>query len=309
MIVIFNELSFHNQFKDSDELQSAIIKLLGLRNVALNFGREVHCSYNVSSTMACLGRTLIESSSQLEREIRLLLLRWLDKSGPFWADNPSHLPDDWYQCNDTVVTGTGLAEAACLVRSGEPSCCVSVTPSNWLQSPLAVLCGWECNSCNIENYWDLPSLEATLHAAVPEWVSWQQMQESLQVGNLVIAAPAFEPLQRLPFSLPQAKMIQRQIKVLDRLSKALVDGDNTLRQSIVDLHFKGVRAWFSDSSNTEKSSHNLQMTFIDPLADVQTLCSWHGKVSTGVLRLHFTDPYTLGRPISLCYVGPKITKK
>ena len=72
----------------------------------------------------------------------------------------------------------------------------------------------------------------------------------------------------------------------------------------------GDKAWFSDSSEGEKHAFKSSLTFPHPDDDGKTLfCTWHGKVSHMVMRLHFSWPIRKGKPVYIVYAGPKITKK
>ena len=67
---------------------------------------------------------------------------------------------------------------------------------------------------------------------------------------------------------------------------------------------------FSDSSDSEKVEFKQKLTFVHPGKDKQTLfCSWHGKVQTPQLRIHFSSRILATEPLYIVYVGPKITKQ
>lgn len=76
------------------------------------------------------------------------------------------------------------------------------------------------------------------------------------------------------------------------------------------LHFTGDKAWFSDSSSTEKSDFRKELTFRHPMnAGEYLFCTWHGKVKTPQLRIHFSWPIRASDPLYVVYIGPKITKQ
>lgn len=307
MVLILNELSAHDQFTSSAAVEEAMRRLIGLRNLIQRYGRELHCSYSISQRPICGNQPLAKSIA--DRDLRSLLLGWLDKSGPYWSLVQVHSEEDWYAIGDEPITGSGLAEAACLKLSGQNASCVSIDPSNWLRTPIDVRCGWKEDTQGIDNHWAAPGLEAALKSARPLPRSWNDLPEGLVLSSLVISEDAFNPLRGQPFNLAQAEAIHRLILILDDLSRALCDRDEDARRAMMNLHFTGDSGKFSDSSDTEKRRFGNRMTFRDPHTSCDAACYWHGKVSSGTLRLHFTDPHTVGRPLSLCYVGPKITRQ
>ena len=38
-------------------------------------------------------------------------------------------------------------------------------------------------------------------------------------------------------------------------------------------------------------------------------CSWHGKVRSMTLRMHFSWPVQYGKPVYVMYIGQKITRR
>lgn len=72
----------------------------------------------------------------------------------------------------------------------------------------------------------------------------------------------------------------------------------------------GGNAWFSDSSETEKSDSRDQLTFQHPDQPRRSLfCPWHGKIRYLELHLHYTWSGRAGEPACVVYLGPKITKR
>ncbi len=74
--------------------------------------------------------------------------------------------------------------------------------------------------------------------------------------------------------------------------------------------FEGDRAWFSDSSDTEKSRFRRELTFPHPEEPAKSLfCPWHGKERHQTLRVHFSWPIQAGKPVYVVYAGPKRMKR
>ena len=83
-------------------------------------------------------------------------------------------------------------------------------------------------------------------------------------------------------------------------------GGHTLYQK----YFTGAKAWFSDSSDREKAQFRNELTFPHPADPDKTIfATWHGKVKTPQLRIHFSWPIRADKPLYVVYAGPKITKR
>ena len=102
------------------------------------------------------------------------------------------------------------------------------------------------------------------------------------------------------------------LEVLDSL-KGCFDNDGNRTSNWDSLHasyFKGSDPAFSDSSTSEKNEFKKELTFPCPDDPATPLsCTWHGKVNTPKLRVHYWWPMTADDPIYIVYVGPKITKR
>ena len=67
---------------------------------------------------------------------------------------------------------------------------------------------------------------------------------------------------------------------------------------------------FSDSSDSEKRDFRQGLTFAHPEDPARSMfCPWHGKVRHPTLRVHFSWPVRVGKPVHIVYAGPKITKR
>ena len=97
-----------------------------------------------------------------------------------------------------------------------------------------------------------------------------------------------------------------------RLTNSFDDQGERTREGhrLYQKHFTGDKAWFSDSSTSEKDDFKKELTFPHPAALGETLsCTWHGKVKSPQLRIHFSWPIRAAEPLYVVYVGPKITKR
>ena len=283
-----------------------------MRNIARRFGREVYCHRNMLHKCAMPGTPLLTILPLLTREQRSALARWLTVHGPFWQDAIRHDPAEWFECNGQLVTEDGLAEAAYCSSIGLDRRMVSLSPSIWEFSPLTVTrCREKTSPTDIElyNYWQPSALEADLRQVDPAIESWHHLQavSKERFRYLNFTENSFCYLDGQPFSPGAAVRILSLLDVLDRLWGS--GRDSLEGRRLYQDHFTGDRAWFSDSSDREKSRFRQELTFPSPDTSGRTLfCTWHGKVNNPPYRIHFSWPVPPGGQLHVVYVGLKITR-
>ena len=252
----------------------------------------------------------------LSRDKRSALMQWLARSGPFWEDFRRHGSDDWLECKGEVVTDTAAGEAAYRLFHGIECGLVSMDPSSWIFSPLPV--EWRereaARSISVPNYWDVEGLTDALDAAPVSLASWTDLETVARrrCPDLTFSPDCFEPLRGHPFGAGAAQALLSRLTVLhdlknsfDERGQRTPEGHETYRK-----HFTSEKAWFSDSSVTEKADFQQDLTFPHPVnAGEPLFCTWHGKVKTPPLRIHFSWPIRKDEPLYVVYVGPKITKR
>lgn len=259
----------------------------------------------------------------LTLEERRVLMQWLTQHGPFWEDARNHGPDDWLECSGGIVTDTAIGEAAWCRLNGIERALVSLTPSNWQFSPVAV--DWvsgtgDRKTVDVANHWDSASIEAVLQAAAPPLSSWDQLEALVpaQCTQLTFAVGAFAPLKGHPFVSSAAQRLIFILNTLNRFRSCFdsngqrtPEGHEIYRNFFTGKKGEGGRgALFSDSSPDEKRRFDTELTFEHPADASRTLfCPWHGKVQTPQLRVHFSYPVRADEPLYIVYVGPKITKR
>ena len=116
----------------------------------------------------------------------------------------------------------------------------------------------------------------------------------------------------VPFAKSAADRFVALLNVLDRLAGAFNNEGTRDAEGhrIVSDFFTGDRAWFTDSSESEKRDFRHELTFVSPdNPSSPVFCPWHGKVSHLTLRLHFSWPLAKGKSVHVVYAGPKITKR
>ena len=134
----------------------------------------------------------------------------------------------------------------------------------------------------------------------------------MRCPNLTFAKDSFDPLNGHPFGKGAAEHLLLRLNVLHVMKNCFNErGERTPEgHALYQQHFTGDKAWFSDSSDTEKVQFESDLTFVHPTkAGERLFCTWHGKVKTPQLRIHFSWPIRASEPLYIVYVGPKITKR
>ena len=316
MDLLFNDLSIHGQFPDMAAFRGAIDRVMAMRELTRRYGQELQCHRNVAHAPVTHELSMPQAVQGLSRDKRSAVMQWLARSGPFWEDYRQHGEDDWLQCNGEVVTDTAAGEAAHRLFHDIKCGLVSMDPSSWLFSPLPV--EWhECESTRsigVPNYWDFEGLTNALDAMPISLASWQNLETAARrrCPDLTFSPNSFEPLRGHPFNTSAARALMSRLTVLNHLKNCFDErgqrtpaGHETYRK-----HFTGRNTWFSDSSDTEKANFGKDLSFAHPAVAGETLfCTWHGKVKTPQLRIHFSWPIQAATPLYVVYIGPKITKQ
>ena len=316
MELILNDLSIHKQFADPAEFREAIERVQRMREAARRFSRELHCHRETVNRMVNPTTPVhLQIQSTFSQDEKRSLMTWLTKQGPFWNEVPRHDPSEWFECNGQVVTETALAEAAYSSMIGFQQVVVSLTPSVFEYTPIAVKWVREKLSrmnIDVSNYWEFHRLETALRAAEPPIESWLQLEYVTRnrFERLTFARDCFDDLEGRPFNVAAAKAIASRLDVLNRLVEMLDDAGHETPEfnMLFQNNFVGDGSRFSDSSDTEKSQFRTQLTFRHPnLPGESIFCPMHGKVNQQLLRIHFSWPIRADRNLFVVYVGRKIT--
>ncbi len=312
--LLTNDLSIHGQFHDIPTFRIALKQLMAIRNVAKRYRREVYCHRNMASVQIMPNVYMQQAIQGLHIDDRRAVMQWLTRRGPFWEDERLHDEDDWLECSGDVITDTAVGEAAYRCLNRTETSLVSLIPSSWDFSP-AVVKWWksdkEVESVEIVNYREADDLEAALKTVPDQIASWRELADASRARytQLTFSLDCFKPLEGHPFALYAAQGVLSRLETLDRLKVCFnAKGERTAEgHEIYQTHFAGQRAWFSDSSDTEKRDFQNDLTFL--LNDGTSLfCPWHGKVNYHIpLRIHFSWPVTAVDPLYIVYVGPKLT--
>lgn len=316
MELFFNDLSLHEQFRDLTTFRSAVECVMNIRNTIKRFGRELYCHRSVASMQVTKDRKMQQAVQCLSRDQQIAWMLWIRRQGPFWEDDRQHSESDYMACKNDVVTETGLGEAAWRLFYKIDCGAVSMGTSLWLSEFLVV--DWHENedvkSIKVPNYWDTETLTKVLETANKPLQSWKELEKTAKnrCPELTFSPESFEPLRGHPFVAGAAHQLLRLLVILQKFKNCFDEnGKRTPQgQEIYQKHFTGDNAWFSDSSDTEKVKFKKDLTFSHPLNVTDPLfCTWHGKVKTSQLRIHFSWPIQARKSLYIAYVGPKLTKR
>ena len=322
MELLANELSVHEQFRDMAGFREALSLLMTMRRVAKRFGREVHCHHIFLNTkpMPAVPMQKMVGNLGVESE-RRAVMSWLTRTDPFWDDDDMRRlgGNDRLECDGEIVTDTAVGEAAFRSLHSVDCGLVSFSPSDWNFTPVKVTWrrageGLNDRMSALGNWWSVATLEKALRDRRPPIGSWDDLREASRIRfeRLTFAEDCFDPLAGVPFAKSAAGRFIELLDILDRFARAFKkDGArNEEGHRIYQDHFTGDRALFSESSKTEKRKFSQELTFAHPQDPANSLfCTWHGKVSHQMLRLHFSWPIEEGKPVYVVYAGPKITKR
>ena len=315
MELLLNDLSLHEQFPDVITFRAAIHRVMSLRQLAGSFGRELHSHHNIVNSKITPTSSLHDALQSFPQNEKRSILQWLTRLGPFWEDAAEHGPDQWMDCEDEIVTDTAVGEAAYCQFVGISRGLVSFIPSRWELSPVNVRVMSDIvHEVSVRNYWQAPELEAALREAEPPISSWAHLEAASRTTfrRLTFSADSFRYLDGQPFVPGAAARILIRLGVLDQLMGSVdASGQRTAHgNQLYQNHFTGDRAWFSDSSDSEKREFERELTFPNPQPTGRSLfCTWHGKINHPPFRIHFAWPESPGAPLYVVYVGLKITRR
>lgn len=322
MDFILNDCSLHGQFATPTAFFEALRRVLELRSRLHRSGRVLRCPRKLLEANVGASGTLQQAlNSTSDRNLHRVIMTWLANEGPFWDDEPLHSQDDYFDLKDdgTIVTETGLGEAAMSALKGLKRSLLSFDPSSWTHSPIEVDHVRNDSSrqtITLNNYWSLPELERHLQSTRPPLTSWSALVQWAreECPLLTLTPDVIRWLDGHPFIRGAAERFQVLLSTLDTLRGSFgEDGSlNERGKEILKNHFTGEKAWFSDSSDGEKSAFRDELTFPNPGPNSTTptvFCPWHGKVKIEQMRVHFTYPIRHDRPVYIVYIGPKLTKR
>jgi hypothetical protein len=262
--------------------------------------------------------TLISAICSLpNRNLKALAISWLANTGPFWDDDRAFNEDDVFYFKEIEITDQGLGEAARRLLVGTSAGTFSFlgAPESICANPLIVVHGLPeivLNEIRVRNSTDLAEIALEPEPAPDSWTSMIELATG-RLRSLIFSDQIATQLGPSPFHVGVARRTGELLSILEEIAiHTEDDGSLDARgMELLQMHFVGEKASFTDESDDNKRDFKRQMTFDDPLnPGVSLFCPWHGKVKIGQFRIHFEWPRPKGqKQIKVQYIGPKITKQ
>jgi len=310
-----NDLSLAGQYHDVSVFLEDIKKLMRQRQQIPLLMRELFCSRELHTrpvTPIYNFRQAVLSDKAIVQPV----LAWLTKNGPFWDDDRQNNPEDYFEYLGEDVTDLGLGEATRCQLAEKKSFIVSFSNGGFDYTPVVIVQGLPEDplaTIAVPNIWDFSKLQISALAVIPSPCNWHQMlaQAQIRFDKLIFSPQCIDELMMQPFSAYVAERAFELLRVLNEFMECRNDdGTYTARnQELIDLHFSGTKAWFTDESVTNKRDFKTEMSFPDfERQGKKVFCSWHGKIKTPQYRIHFEWPTIARSTLRIFYIGPKITK-
>lgn len=313
MIVEFllNELSIEDQFKTREAFDAALEVVMRMRACAQRHGRAIRVAAALPSRRAADGKLFRDLVRGLPTNQRRAVLGWVEKDGPFLEDNPLTRPSDPVTHKGGDVSGSSLAEAAYRRHMDDAVAVAGFAPSSYDHSPLLVGVGPQSQTeVALENFWSRETLEGFLLKLAPAVRSWDDFDVAIRRDFSSLRFSTDCVARNHPFNPGVADRIRKLLDMLSRMKDAILpDGTygDTWNNQWTEW-FKGGEL-FSDSSDAEKVEFKSELTFPHPDRDGEKfMCSWHGKVNSPKVRVHFSYPIKRNEPTYVVYIGLKLTK-
>lgn len=315
-----NDLSINGGFRNHAEFEAAFNSLLRTRARSPYLRQHLYCSNGLSGRKVYEDVSMVQALNNVEHDARQRFFQWLTRVGPFIEDDRQAEDNDLFWFEDVEVQDMGLGEAARRICAGGASAtfsfdqgseynfCIASIPvtHGLLDEPIAEI--------NVQNFWEFSTLSEFVAGLEPTVESWGSMIEYCRRrhGNLLIGENCFGILKKIPFSSGICEAVITRIGVLQKIMENRGDDGsfNDEANELVEKHFTGSSAWFSDESSSNKAKFQQEMTFPDP-ADYRRriTCFWHGKVRQREFRIHFEWPVKpTDELLKIVYIGPKISK-
>lgn len=314
---ILNDLSLSKNFSDVDDFVVKMSEFLKVKNNNRQLNQHMLCSRSLGNMKVLENVTFSQVvMKRIDPNLRSQILSWLNKKGPFWADDRVINDDDYFEFNAIDVTDQGLGECARRKISGFPVCSYSFE-GNYSNSPLIIQHGLAeepFGFYDIENISGINGLIASVADALPTPKNWREAIDRLieKYQCLIISKKVYEQMAPIPFSEGNYKSIDERFRVLkEYIESRDQHGDHTAQtEQIVENYFHGEKAWFSNSSDSERRKFKKALSFVDLLDAKKKLFPFHGKIKTPQLRIHFGWPISPNvKKIQVVYIGEKLTKR
>ena len=316
MRVFLNELALADAWTSTSSVHRPLTDILQARRRQPVLRDALYCAQGIGGVQTPAGIPLSRAAQELPRDTRLQLFEWIAKHGPFIEDERQVIDEDLFFFEADEVTDLGLGEAARRIRAELRAATLSPVGnehSRFLGSQLGVVHGFPDEpiaEVSVPNYTKSEPLVEVLRALDPNPTNWHDFLKVCRhrFDLLHIGPHCDETLGRFPYMPAAGRRIVELLNVLQRI-RSQMDPAGQLSPKGLELRnrfFTGRRAWFSDESEARKRRPR-KFTFPDPEGGNDIVCFWHGKVSTGAIRIHFDWPVECGaRRLRVVYIGPHI---
>lgn len=310
-----NDRSLAGQYQRTSDFLDSLRELMRQRQQIPALTNYLFCSRSLHTryvTPTDSFRTAVLNDKTIVQPV----LAWLTKYGPFWDDDRHQSHDDYFEHSGQDVTNEGLGEAARCLMAGSEAISVSFPNGGFDYSPVVIVQGLPDEplaKIPVQNLWNFSQLQGSALASMPAACNWNQMLEQAQVrfDSISFSPQSVEALANQPFSVYVVERVFELLRVLNEFMQCRnTDGTYASRnQELIDQHFSGTKAWFTDESVTNKRDFKTEMTFPDYERQGESVfCSWHGKIKSPQYRIHFEWPVAARTKLRIFYIGPKITK-
>lgn len=318
MDCFIHDLSLNSQYGNSENFFDQLKQLMRLRHELPVVKQGLRCSRMIADRPVTPLQNFREVMQECkDHNLRNLTLQWIQSNGPFWDDERELAEDDYFECAGYDVTEQGAGEAARRASKGFDVATYSFASGGFDSSPLSIQHGLSespLGNFELRNYWDVNQLQNAARAAIPKPESWEQTieQARLRFPKLLLADYLIDPLRRETFTSYLAERIFELLgKLHEFVESRSPDGTYSPQTyELIDNHFAGQKAWFTDESDTNKTHFEKALSFVDPSnSAISLFCPWHGKIKTPQYRIHFPWPLQSHETqLRIVYIGPKITK-
>jgi hypothetical protein len=317
---LIHDLSIDGQYPTPAAFIADFETLLRTRAALPALREGLSCTDDLGQRPVSGGTTLREAVRCFgSREIKYIALQWLTR-GPFWQSHRQPFDADTFDWEGKDVTEQGLGEATRRKLSRRDARTISFEGIAAAQKD-SLSVGYlrpdsDLEEIGVQNVWQMDCLrDLVLNAAgVTGWDRFL-VDVAGQCSYITFNLKALgDQLRKYPFDqavVDRAFFLFGVLQNFMALRHEHGDGSSQLTD-LLNLHFVGGEAPFSDSSRTEMKKFSERLIFPDPTDPGTTpSCPWHGKVRTPLpYRIHFQWPVPKGQEkLKVVYFGPKLTKK
>ena len=83
MQLFVNNLSIHGQFLDIQTFKEAISRVMAMREIARQFGRQLYCHRNLAYAQVTKNLSMPQAIQHFDKNEQRSVMQWLTRNGPF----------------------------------------------------------------------------------------------------------------------------------------------------------------------------------------------------------------------------------